>query len=45
MVYTYLTPSAFPTLFVPDLSRHQAEFEAPRDRSGRYPEANRLDSC
>ena len=26
--YTYLTPSAFPTLFAPDLSRQQAEFEA-----------------
>ena len=26
--YTYLTPSAFPTLFAPDLSRNQAEFEA-----------------
>jgi pimeloyl-ACP methyl ester carboxylesterase len=26
--YTYLTPSAFPTLFAPDLPRQQAEFEA-----------------
>src|ERR1044071_2426852 len=26
--YTYLTPSVFPTLFAPDLSRQQAEFEA-----------------
>jgi pimeloyl-ACP methyl ester carboxylesterase len=26
--YTYLEPSAFPTLFAPDLPRRQAEFEA-----------------